>query len=70
MINNLQSQTAIQVHERQNDDNEQYSRCICLCVEGMPLEGTETEDDFASKIEKDFKDIGLDITRDVIERTH
>ena len=28
------------------------------------------EEDLASKLEKDFKDIGLDITRDEIERTH
>ena len=34
------------------------------------LEGRETEEDLASKLEKDFKDIGLDITRDAIERTH
>ena len=27
-------------------------------------------EDLASKLEKDFKDIGLDITRDAITRTH
>ena len=36
----------------------------------MPLEGRETEEDLASKLEKDFKDIGLDIARDAIERTY
>ena len=58
------------MHEGRSDDNEQYSRRVCLRVEGMPLEGRETEEDLASKLVKDFKDIGLDITGDAIERTH
>ena len=61
---------AIQAHKRRSDDNEQYSRLVCLHVERMHLEGRETEEDLASKLEKDFKDIGLDITRDAIERTY
>ena len=36
----------------------------------MPLEERETEEDLASKLENDLKDIGLDITRDVIKITH
>ena len=42
---------AIQVHERRNDDNKQCSRRVCLRVERMPLEGKETEEDLASKLE-------------------
>ena len=34
------------------------------------LGGRETEEDLASKLEKDFKNIGFDITRDAIKRTH
>ena len=61
---------AIQAHERRSDDNEQYSHHVCLRVEGMPLEERETEEDLASTREKDFKGIGLAITRDAIEGEH
>ena len=46
---------AIQAHERRSDDNEQYSRRVCLRVEGMPLEEREIEEDLASKLEKGFQ---------------
>ena len=58
------------MHEKRSDDNEQCSRRVCLRVERMPLEGRETEEDLSTKLEKDSRDIGLDITRDVIEKTH
>ena len=50
---------AIQAHERRGDDNEQNNRRVCLRVEGMPLEGRETEEDLPASLKKISKILGL-----------
>ena len=52
------------------DDNEQYSRRLCLRVNGIPCKSRESNKDLEQILNKDFVKMSLDLPHDVIDRVH
>ena len=60
----------IKCQEVKIDDNEQYSRRLCLHVNGIPCKSTESNKDLEQILNKEFVKMGLDLPHDVIDRVH
>ena len=57
--------------EQYLDDAEQYSRRACLRIYGIPLaKSTETATDCVNKVKDVFKEIGVAVPDDAINRAH
>ena len=52
------------------DDNEQYSRRLCLRVNDIPCKSRESNKDLEQILNKEFIKIGLNLQHDVIDRVH
>ena len=60
----------IMCQEVKIDYNEQYSRRLCLRVNGIPCKSRESNKDLEQILNKEFVKMGLDLPHDVIDRVH
>ena len=70
-------QTHVNLLKQQNDDlmlklddTEQYGRRLCLRIDGIPCEDTETADDVLDKVKEQFTEAEVSIPEEVIDRAH
>ena len=52
------------------EENEQYGRRLCLRIDGMPTETKETSDMVLDKVTKIWKEAGVEIPNEVVDRAH
>ena len=60
----------IKCQEVKIDDNEQYSRRLCLRVNGIPCKSRESNKDLEQILNKEFVKMAIDLPHDVIDRVH
>ncbi len=56
--------------EERIDDSEQYSRRMCLRINGVPLPKDDKKEDCVEKVHELIKEAGVDLTKDAIDRAH
>ena len=52
------------------DDSEQYSRRMCLRINGVPLPKDNEKEDCVKIVNELIKEAGVDVTKDSIDRAH
>ena len=77
-ISQLEDKVAVLEHhimhlEKQNDDNEQYQRRLCLRIHGIDLPSerkAESGEDCLKKVKQVFKELKVSIPDAVVDRAH
>ena len=52
------------------ENSEQYSRRMCLRINGVPVESTETSEDCMKKCKEIFEEIDVNVPDEAIDRAH
>ena len=60
----------VKLQEIKSDDAEQYSRRLCLRGNDIPIKSVETNRDLENQLNNEFINMGLNITKEVIDRVH
>lgn len=63
-------QNRVDTAETAIDDAEQYSRRMCLRIDGIPLEKRETENICKMKVSEIAKEMGIDLPPEAFQRAH
>ena len=66
----LQNSVSLLKQEQEQEKSEQYSRRLCLCIEGIKPMETETADDCMEKVKDVFTSLNVKIPNEVIDRAH
>ena len=56
--------------EARIDDGEQYSRRMCLRINGVPIPSGNDKEDCVEKVHELIKETGVDVPKDSIDRAH
>ena len=75
MITVLESQVSViqntmNILKRASDDNEQYSRRLCIRINGIKPVEKETAEDCLTSVKKVIKELGADVPNTCIDRAH
>eukprot|EP00112_Aurelia_sp_Birch-Aquarium-sp1_P004088 Seg1464.14 transcript_id=Seg1464.14/GoldUCD/mRNA.D3Y31 product="hypothetical protein" protein_id=Seg1464.14/GoldUCD/D3Y31 len=56
--------------EARIDDGEQYSRRMCLRINGVPIPSVDDKEDCVEKVHELIKETGVTVSKDSIDRAH
>ena len=56
--------------EARIDDGEQYSRRMCLRINGVPIPSDNGKEECVEKVHKLIKETGIDVPKESIDRAH
>ncbi len=62
--------TVIERLEARVDDGEQYSRRLCLRINGVPLPNGNDKEDCIEKVQELIEETGVNVSKDSIDRAH
>ena len=57
-------------NQNNNEELEQYGRCLYLRIDGVPTKTSESSDDVSDSVKSLFQEAKVDISESVIERAH